>query len=119
MNKLLELENDKNILEALSTTTCLLTLARSSDISDIDSLVDFVDGVKVNTKHLVIFASRMQEAEFTLLLNKTINFDVRFVVKDAGKFALQPADIGWPTRNAKKLSNSQACCLAQLCLAAA
>ena len=32
---------------------------------------------------------------------------------------VQPADIGWPTGNGKKLSNSQACCLAQLCLAAA
>ena len=26
---------------------------------------------------------------------------------------------GWPTGNGNKLSNSQACCLAQLCLAAA
>ena len=33
--------------------------------------------------------------------------------------AIQPADIGWPTGNGKKLSNCQACCLAQLCLAAA
>ena len=32
---------------------------------------------------------------------------------------VQPADIGWPTGNGKKVSNSQACCLAQLCLAAA
>ena len=32
---------------------------------------------------------------------------------------VQPADIGWPTGNGMKLSNSQACCLAQLCLAAA
>ena len=32
---------------------------------------------------------------------------------------LQHADIGWPTGNGKKLSNSQACCLNQLCLAAA
>ena len=32
---------------------------------------------------------------------------------------LQPADIGWPTGNGKKLSNCQACCLAQLCLDAA
>ena len=32
---------------------------------------------------------------------------------------LQSADIGWPTGNGKKLSNSQACCLAQLCLASA
>ena len=31
---------------------------------------------------------------------------------------LQPPDIGWPTGNGKKLINSQACCLAQLCLAA-
>ena len=32
---------------------------------------------------------------------------------------LQPADIGWPTGNGKKLSNCQACCLSQLCLGAA
>ena len=31
---------------------------------------------------------------------------------------LQPADIGWPTGNGKKLSCTQACCLAQLCLGA-
>ena len=31
---------------------------------------------------------------------------------------IQPADTGWPTGNGKKLSNSQACDLAQLCLAA-
>ena len=32
---------------------------------------------------------------------------------------VQPAVIGWPTGNGKKLSNSQACCLAKLCLAGA
>ena len=31
---------------------------------------------------------------------------------------VQPADIGWPTGNGKKLSCTQACCLAQLCLGA-
>ena len=31
---------------------------------------------------------------------------------------VQSADIGWSTGNGKKLSNRQACCLAQLCLAA-
>ena len=33
--------------------------------------------------------------------------------------SLQPADIGWPTGNGKKLSKSQGCCLAQLCQAVA
>ena len=32
---------------------------------------------------------------------------------------LQGGWSGWPTGNGKKVSNSQACCLAQLCLAAA
>ena len=32
---------------------------------------------------------------------------------------LQGAATGWPTGNGKKLSNSQACCLALLCQAAA
>ena len=31
----------------------------------------------------------------------------------------RPAYIGWPTGNGKKLSNCQACCLAQLCMGAA
>ena len=35
------------------------------------------------------------------------------------QFLLQPADLGWPTGNGKKVSNSQACYLAQLCLATA
>ena len=35
------------------------------------------------------------------------------------KSNLQPADIGWSTGNIRKLSNSQACCLSQLWLAAA
>ena len=49
-------------------------------------------------------------------------FDVRIVVDivpHTHTHTIQPADIGWPTGNGKKLSNSQACCLAQLCLAAA
>ena len=33
--------------------------------------------------------------------------------------SVHPADIGWLTGNGNKLSNSQACWLAQLCLAAA
>ena len=36
-----------------------------------------------------------------------------------GTHGIQPADIGWPTGNGKQQSCSQACCLAQLCLAAA
>ena len=43
-------------------------------------------------------------------LNKTPEVEV---------FYVQPADIGCNTGNGKKLSNSQSCCLAQLCLAAA
>ena len=35
------------------------------------------------------------------------------------KMFIQPTDIGWPTGNGNNLSNSQACCLTQLCLAAA
>ena len=37
---------------------------------------------------------------------------------DTVTVVIQPADLGWPTGNGKKLSNIQVCCLAQLCLAA-
>ena len=33
--------------------------------------------------------------------------------------SVQPRDIDWPTGYGKELSNCHACCLAQLCLAAA
>ena len=38
---------------------------------------------------------------------------------DTAQEAVQGGWGGWPTGNGKKLSYSQACCLAQLCLAAA
>ena len=41
------------------------------------------------------------------------------LTSDPGESQLQPAGIGWPTGNGKKLSCTQACCLAQLCLAEA
>ena len=43
----------------------------------------------------------------------------RDYLKHIYNIIVQPADIGWPTGNGKKLSNTQACCLAQLCLNAA
>ena len=44
---------------------------------------------------------------------------VDVVNNGVAQLPVQPADIGWPTGNGKKLSCSQACCLAQLSLAAA
>ena len=40
-------------------------------------------------------------------------------VKRSVRLLVQGGWGGWPTGNGKKLSYSQACCLAQLCLAAA
>ena len=58
---------------------------------------------------------------FANFLERGINFKNRSLMTKSGvlEWVVQPADIGWPTGNGKKLSNSQACCLAQLCLAAA
>ena len=49
---------------------------------------------------------------------RSAHYSISFV-KPLAALGIQPADIGWPTGNGKKLSNSQACCLAQLCLIAA
>ena len=84
VSKLLELENDKNVLNALSASTCLLTIGITSEINDIEVMVDFVDRVKIQSKNLVILVSEMMIAESTILQNKTINFDVRFLVTDRG-----------------------------------
>ena len=78
------MEIEEYILDALTTSTCLLTIVKSNDISDMDLLIDFIDMVKIKTKHLVILTSRMLQAGFKQLLNKPINFDVRFQVEDTG-----------------------------------
>ena len=84
MSKLLKLEKDENILDALTTSTCLLTIAKTNDISEMDLLIDFIDMVKIKTKHLIILTSRMMQAGFEQLLSKPINFDVRFQMEDTG-----------------------------------
>ena len=50
---------------------------------------------------------------------KYFNFCSKIQLDHPDMIDVQPADIGWPTGNGMKLSTSQACCLAQLCLAAA
>ena len=84
VSKLLKLEKEENILDALTTSTCLLTIAKTNVISDMDLLIDFMDMVKIKTKHLVILTSRMLQAGFKQLLNKAINFEVRFQMEDTG-----------------------------------
>ena len=84
VSKLLKLEREENILDALTTSTCLLTIAKTNVISDMDLLIDFMDMVKIKTKHLVILTSRMLQEGFKQLLNKAINFEVRFQMEDTG-----------------------------------
>ena len=84
VSKLIELEKEKDILGALTTSTCLLTIAKINDIRDMDLLIDFIDMVKIQTKHLVILTSRMLPAGLKQRLNKPINFDVRFQMEDTG-----------------------------------
>ena len=43
---------------------------------------------------------------------------IMFIMENLQSFTIQFADIGGPTGNGKKLSCTQACCLAQLCLGA-
>ena len=84
VSKLIELEKEKDILGAFTTSTCLLTIAKINDIRDMDLLIDFIDIVKIQTKHLVILTSRMLPAGLKQRLNKPINFDVRFQIEYTG-----------------------------------
>ena len=63
-------------------------------------------------------------------VRREVRIDVQFNMFPPDREILQKIDLrmsnfvqggwgGWPTGNGNKLSNSQACCLAQLCLAAA
>ena len=66
---------------------------------------------------LSLHHSRQQNLAFTAL-NLTLDLSSTLMIY-VPMCPIQPADIGWPTGNGKKLSNRQACCLAQLCLAEA
>ena len=57
-----------------------------------------------------VSAQRLVEHVKNILLN---------ITNEGMPHSVQPADIGWPTGYGKELSNCHACCLAQLCLAAA
>ena len=54
-----------------------------------------------------------------LIYNESACFKALFVSISCHRCCVQCSCSGWPTGNGKKPSNSQACCLAQLCLAAA
>ena len=112
MSKLLKLEREENILDALTTSTCLLTIAKTNVISDMDLLIDFMDMVKIKTKHLVILTSRMLQEGFKQLLNKAINFEVRFQMEDTGnRTALKLFDSARQLFSTYKVPPSHLCVL--------
>ena len=72
------------------------------------------DNAKANCANFSADLASVEDSEsITRVQGIPLHFDLQFFLY------VQPADIGWPTGNGKKLSKSQACCLAQLCLATA
>ena len=72
-------------LESLvASIPCLATIMETDDIEEASELVDFIAGLRVKRKHMLIYTPIIMNAE--LLTNKTINFNVIIVEKthDAG-----------------------------------
>ena len=74
---------------------------------------DGVDGRQEMERNLAAARHSWARQQAWLLLS------FHFLLGNLCPQAVQGGWGGWPTGNGKKLSNSQACCLAQLCLVAA
>ena len=58
----------------LAQSTCLKTIAETDTSEEGSQMVDMVDSLEINEKHLLIIMPTIMNT--TLLSNKTINFNV-------------------------------------------
>ena len=65
----------------LGHTECLVTIAEVDTTEDMSQLVDFVTGIRVPTKHLLLIAT---ELDSNLLMKSKINFNIQIFGTSAG-----------------------------------
>ena len=73
IKQLLAVKGDPNFAAVTSSLSCLSVIAQSGSLKDISALVDFVAGLKVKRKYLLV---QMPAQNTTLLQEKKINFNV-------------------------------------------
>ena len=74
MNHFLSVKDDKRLSHIISSTSCLITVAKTDSTEDISQLIDFMNGINVKDKHLQVHMS--SDLESNVLANKSINFNV-------------------------------------------
>ena len=70
----LGIKDDQRLLSIVSSTSCLAITAEINGIGEVSKLIDFISGLNVKEKHLLIQMSFGLESE--VLKNKSINFNV-------------------------------------------
>ena len=75
---LLRLGEDDRLASVMKSATCLMTIAETGNSDEISLLVDFISGLKVRRKQLLVVMPFFNETSF---LNKTINYNVIIMEK--------------------------------------
>ena len=99
-----------------STTYIYALLCCSTTSLNRERSFSRIYAVQSRRTRVVGFHSAIFIHYYTVLMYVLVSIHVFTPQKQAN---IQCSCSGWPTGNGKNLSNSQACCLAQLCLAAA
>ena len=89
VKELLGIKNDEDLATVLSSSNCLSTIARSTQLQDISNLVDLISNIKVKNKYLMVQTPPLNT---TLLQSKKINFNVMINEVDSGMKKLQKLD---------------------------
>ena len=72
-------ENGIKLESLVASIPCLATIIETDDSEEASELVDFIAGLGVKRKHMLIYMPVIMNTE--LLANKTINFNVIIIEK--------------------------------------
>ena len=78
---------ENNLAHLIASSACLTTIAQTSDLKEAELLMEFVGGLKVTTKQLLILThAPLLIHNSKAFLNKTKNVDVTVIQKNTGKY---------------------------------
>ena len=71
--ELLEVKDDRKMSSIFSTISCLVALVETDHDDEVISLIDMINGIKVERRYLLLIVSTLNTA---ILKNKTIAYNV-------------------------------------------
>ena len=81
VSHLLRVEHEMSLMNLLAFISCLKTIAHVSTDQEVSQMIDFVERLRIDKKHLIISTPKLNHV---CLQNKTINFKVVIFHKQAG-----------------------------------